>query len=298
MKIYDGIMGLVVADAVGVPFEFKKRDTFKADKMTGYGTYNQPPGTWSDDSSLTLATVASMGRKGKIDPADIMNNFFLWLDDGAYTPYGKVFDVGGSTRKAISRYANGVEPLNCGGKTRMDNGNGALMRILPLAFIPHTAQDILKVGKLTHAHEISQTACRLYVHLAGKLIEGTPIKEAICSLAYLPPVTQMKEFERIAYIGELNRDEIKSSGYVVDTLEAALWCLWATNTYKDCVLTAVNLGEDTDTVAAVAGGLAGIVYGCGGKNGIPTRWINQIARKEWIQMLCDNFESKFSKHST
>lgn len=298
MKIYDGIMGLVVADAVGVPFEFKKRDTFKADKMTGYGTYNQPPGTWSDDSSLTLATVASMGRKGKIDPADIMNNFFLWLDDGAYTPYGKVFDVGGSTRKAISRYANGVEPLNCGGKTRMDNGNGALMRILPLAFVPHTAQDILKVGKLTHAHEISQTACHLYVHLAYKLIEGTSIKEAICSLAYLPPVAHMKEFERIAYIGELNRDEIKSSGYVVDTLEAALWCLWATSTYEDCVLTAVNLGEDTDTVAAVAGGLAGIVYGCGGKSGIPTRWINQIARKEWIQMLCDNFESKFSKHST
>lgn len=180
----------------------------------------------------------------------------------------------------------------------MDNGNGALMRILPLAFIPHTAQDILKVGKLTHAHEISQTACRLYVHLAGKLIEGTPIKEAICSLAYLPPVAHMKEFERIAYIGELNRDEIKSSGYVVDTLEAALWCLWTTSTYEDCVLTAVNLGEDTDTVAAVAGGLSGIVYGCGGKNGIPTRWINQIARKEWIQMLCDNFESKFSKHST
>ena len=147
MKIYDGIMGLVVADAVGVPFEFKKRDTFKADKMTGYGTYNQPPGTWSDDSSLTLATVASMGRTGKIDPADIMDNFFMWLDDGAYTPYGKVFDVGGSTRKAISRYANGIEPLNCGGKTRMDNGNGALMRILPLAFVPHTAQDILKVGK-------------------------------------------------------------------------------------------------------------------------------------------------------
>ena len=186
MKIYDGIMGLVVADAVGVPFEFKKRDTFKADKMTGYGTYNQPPGTWSDDSSLTLATVASMGRKGKIDPADIMNNFFLWLDDGAYTPYGKVFDVGGSTRKAISRYANGVEPLNCGGKTRMDNGNGALMRILPLAFIPHTAQDILKVGKLTHAHEISQTACRLYVHLAGKLIEGTPIKAVSYTHLTLP----------------------------------------------------------------------------------------------------------------
>ena len=146
----------------------------------------------------------------------------------------------------------------------MDNGNGALMRILPLAFIPHTTPDILNVSKLTHAHEISQTACSLYIYIAGKLIEGTPIKEAICSLAYLRPVTQMEEFKRIAYIGELNRDEIRSSGYMVDTLEAALWCLWVTNAYKDCVLTAVNLGEDTDTVAAMTGRLAGIVYGCGG----------------------------------
>ena len=295
MKVYDGIIGLVVGDALGVPFEFKKRDTFKAEKMTGYGTYNQPPGTWSDDSSLTLATVASIGGTGKIDLADIMDNFIMWLNDGAYTPYGSVFDVGRSTRKAIFRYASGVEPLKCGGQTYMDNGNGALMRILPLAFIPHTTQDILNVSKLTHAHEISQTACSLYIYIAGKLIEGTSIKEAICSLAYLQPVMQMEEFKRIAYIGELNRDEIRSSGYVVDTLEAALWCLWVTNTYKDCVLTAVNLGVDTDTVAAVAGGLAGIVYGCGGKSGIPTCWINQIARKEWIQSLCDNFESKFSK---
>lgn len=295
MKVYDGIIGLVVGDALGVPFEFKKRDTFKAEKMTGYGTYNQPPGTWSDDSSLTLATVASIGGTGKIDLADIMDNFIMWLNDGAYTPYGSVFDVGRSTRKAIFRYANGVEPLKCGGQTYMDNGNGALMRILPLAFIPHTTQDILNVSKLTHAHEISQTACSLYIYIAGKLIEGTSIKEAICSLAYLQPVMQMEEFKRIAYIGELNRDEIRSSGYVVDTLEAALWCLWVTNTYKDCVLTAVNLGGDTDTVAAVTGGLAGIVYGCGGKSGIPTCWINQIARKEWIQSLCDNFESKFSK---
>ncbi len=293
MKVYNGIIGLVVGDALGVPFELKKRDTFKAEKMIGYGIYHQPPGTWSDDSSLTLATVASIGRTGKIDPSDIMKHFFMWLNDGAYTPYGSVFDIGGTTRKAICKYALGIEPLKCGGENRMDNGNGALMRILPLAFIPHTIQDILNVGKLTHAHEISQTACRLYIYLAGKLIEGTPIKEAICSLAYLQPVTQMEEFKRIAYIGKLNRDKIRSSGYVIDTLEAALWCLWVTNAYKDCVLTAVNLGGDTDTVAAVAGGLAGIVYGCGGKNGIPTRWINQIARKEWIQSLCTNFENKF-----
>lgn len=303
MKIYDGIMGLVVADAVGVPFEFKKRDTFKADKMTGYGTYNQPPGTWSDDSSLTLATVASMGRTGKVDPADIMNNFFLWLDDGAYTPYGKVFDVGGSTRKAISRYANGVEPLNCGGKTRMDNGNGALMRILPVAMLPdypEKEQELLSVTHLTHAHFISDFACRIYVAVVENLMNGMEKEEAITAgiqkfKEQIENVSMLAEFGKLLDLEWLERTFVRSSGYVVDTLEAALWCFLNTNTYRDCVLTAVNLGEDTDTVAAVAGGLSGIVYGCGGKNGIPTRWINQIARREWIQMLCDNFESKFSK---
>lgn len=104
-----------------------------------------------------------------------------------------------------------------------------------------------------------------------------------------------EEFKRLAYIGELNRDEVRSSGYVVDTLEAALWCLWHTNTYRDCVLLAVNLGEDTDTVAAVAGGLAGILYGCGSESGIPDEWISQIACKDWIKELCSKFESSLSK---
>lgn len=304
-KIYDGIMGLVVGDALGVPVEFRKRDSYSVKEMMGHGTYNQPIGTWSDDSSLTLATVASMGRTGKIDPTDIMNNFFLWLDDGAYTPYGKVFDVGGSTRKAISRYANGTEPLKCGGKSLMDNGNGALMRILPVAMIPdntYKQPDIIKVAHLTHAHYISDSACLLYTSIVEGLMNENSKESAFegMIIKYRSNIENdymFSEYKRIPNIYNLKRNEVRSSGYVVDTLEAALWCFLTTSTYKDCVLTAVNLGEDTDTVAAVAGGLAGIVYGCGGKNGIPTRWINQIARKEWIQMLCDNFESKFSKHS-
>lgn len=254
-KFYNGIMGLAVGDALGVPVEFKKRDTYTVTDMTGYGTYNQPPGTWSDDSSMTLATLESIGRRGAIDPPDIMLNFSYWLNNGDFTPYGEVFDVGGATRKAIQRFNRGIAALHCGGKSVMDNGNGALMRILPVALVEHTSTNVKQVGQLTHAHEISQTACRLYVHLAHLLLEGTPLKNAICALAYLPPVAHMKEFGRISYIGELSPDEVKSTGYVVDTLEAALWCLWNTDSYRDCVLTAVNLGDDTDTVAAVAGAL-------------------------------------------
>lgn len=282
-KIYDGIMGLVVGDALGVPFEFKQRDTFKAVDMVGYGTYNQPAGTWSDDSSMTLATLESLGRCKRIDLSDIMRNFYRWYIAGDFTPNGYVFDVGNTTRTAIQRYKYGVQPIKCGGKGYMDNGNGSLMRILPLAFVEHSNSDILKVSALTHAHDISLFACFRYVEIAEKLISGAE-KQDVIESEYGFPV----DFDRIDKIGTLSRDEIKSSGYVVDTLEAALWCFMTTSSYRDCVLAAVNLGEDTDTVAAVAGGIAGIYYGVGGEKGIPQEWIEQIARKEWIKELCEN----------
>lgn len=202
-----------------------------------------------------------------------------------FTPYGKVFDVGGTTQRAINNFNNGVELLKCGLDTYKDNGNGSLMRILPLALIPSSMNDIDNVSSLTHAHEISKRACRLYVEIAIQLLKGIPIRHAI---AYWDVC--VNEFERIPKICKLNRDEIRSTGYVVDTLEAAIWCGYHTDSYRDCVLTAVNLGGDTDTIAAVARGLAGIIYGCGGGSGIPDEWIAQIARKDWISGLCDKFK--------
>lgn len=164
-KIYDAVMGLVVGDALGVPVEFKARDTFHVDDMIGYGTYNQPPGTWSDDSSLTLATMESIIRKGGIDPADMMWNFSRWLNHTAFTPHGKVFDVGGTTEAAIRRFNSGIEPLKCGLNHYKHNGNGSLMRILPLALFPSSMTDINNVSSLTHSHEISKRACRDHLWL-------------------------------------------------------------------------------------------------------------------------------------
>ena len=286
-KVFDGIIGLIVADALGVPYEFKKRGTFNAVDMVGFGTYNQPPGTWSDDSSMTLATLESIGRLGKIDPADIMDNFFMWLEHAAFTPYDEVFDVGGGTRRAITRYSNGVEMLECGGKSKMDNGNGSLMRILPLVFVPCSMVDINNVSSLTHAHEISLRACRLYIGIAEQLLKGRNLDSVLSTTGIF-----VKEFSRIPTLWKLSRDEINSSGYVVDTLEAALWCVLHGHDYKSTVLMAVNLGEDTDTVAAVAGGLAGIIYGA---DNIPVKWLANIPRIEWIRGLCDKVESSFSK---
>lgn len=298
-KFYNGIMGLVVGDALGVPVEFRKRDTYEVTDMIGFGTYNQKPGTWSDDSSLTLATVESMGRMGKVDPMDIMKNFLDWLEDGWFTPYGDVFDVGGATRRAITRFSKGTKPLDCGGKTRMDNGNGALMRILPVAMLPDNGDKqakIQNVAHLTHAHFISDFACMIYTAIVENLMKGSPNDVAVLAgiqryKEQLDNVSMLSEFGKLEQIEWLERTFVKSSGYVIDTLEAALWCFLNTETYRDCVLAAVNLGEDTDTVAAVAGGLAGIYYGIGGEAGIPESWIEQIARKDWIREICDRIES-------
>ena len=174
---------------------------------------------------------------------------------------------------------------NAAAKVSGDNGNGALMRILPLAFTDCRYQMVNAVSGLTHAHEISLEACRIYISVARKLLRGKPLANIVQTIKPELPV-----YARLPKLDTLQRDEIQSSGYVVDTLEAALWCNLKSNSYRECVLLAVNLGRDTDTVAAIAGGLAGIRYGIGGEKGIPEEWINQIARKEWIAELCEKFE--------
>lgn len=289
-NVYNGIIGLVVGDALGVPYEFRRRDSFKAVGMAGFGSHNQPAGTWSDDSSLTIATLESFGRLGRIDLNDIMRNFTSWLCRADFTATGKVFDIGVTTENAIRNFAYyHMSPRSCGGATERDNGNGSLMRILPLAFMPHDIYDVRNLSSLTHAHDTSVFACEFYLAVATELLAGVRCDIAVkraCEGANPP-------FQRLENIIELRRDEIKSSGYVVDTLEAALWCFLQSDNYRDCVLMAVNLGEDTDTVAAVAGGLAGIYYGVGGKKGIPEEWISKIARRDRIKELCDAFENKF-----
>lgn len=291
-KFYDAIMGFVVGDALGVPFEFRQRDTFKAEGMTGFGTYRQPPGTWSDDSSMTFATIESLKRSGGIDPIDLMHNFKNWFLFNQFTPHGIVFDIGLSTRNAILRFANGASVDKCGGRNELENGNGSLMRILPLAFLNCSLGDVAKVSSLTHGHIISIRACDIYISIAQGLIAGQGIREAIADRVR-PEYFLHEKFSRLKALEDLERDEIHSTGFVVHTLEAALWCLLKSDSYKECVLMAVNLGGDTDTIAAVAGGLAGILYGIGGEKGIPEEWIDQVARHEEIKTLCEGFEACF-----
>jgi len=258
------IWGLVTADALGVPYEFKRRDSFKVSEMIGYGTHNQPVGYWSDDSSMMLATLCSFIEKSEIDYTDIMTRFLEWRNDGEYSPGGICFDIGMAVNRALDRFEMGYAPLKCGGKKTYDNGNGSLMRILPIAFVPHTFRNVAELSAITHANEISVMGCRHYIQFAESLMQGMSKEAALASLSECSD-----EYENLKSISSLPRARISSSGYIVDSLKAAIWCFMNTESYRDCVITAVELGDDTDTVAAIAGGIAGIYYGIGGEYGIP-----------------------------
>lgn len=287
--VRDGILGLVLGDALGVPYEFKVRDTFRIRGLEGYGIHNQPAGTWSDDSSMTLATVDSLVVfGGSVNLDDIMDNFCRWYYFNEFTPHGGVFDIGGTTICSIYRYSDGENVDKCGMRDELDNGNGSIMRILPLAFVNASDKEIEEVSALTHGHEIAVQGCQLYVMIAKKLMEGKKpvdaIRESVLARSW------RKEYERIERIEKLKRKDIKSSGYVVSTLEAALWALVNSSSYLECVYKAINLGGDTDSIGAVAGGLAGIVYGVGGFKGIPKVMLRKLARIDYIESLCEDFE--------
>ena len=248
-RLRDAVYGLAIGDALGVPYEFKKRGSFECTGMAGgFGAHEQPKGTWSDDTSMTIATQRSIrDNDGRIDTDDIHNNFILWAADEEFTAGGEVFDIGIATGEALRT------GRPCTGE--YDNGNGSLMRILPLAFTDCTDEEIRAVSSITHGHEISMQACVIYVHVARRLLAGETIQEIIPDLIYDKP------FDRLSRIDQLTEDEIRSGGFVVDTLEASLWCLANNRDFRETVLAAVNLGKDTDTAGAVCGGLAGIVYG-------------------------------------
>lgn len=306
-KIQDAIMGHCVGDALGVPAEFMSREHLMVHpitEMVGAGTHRQPPGTWSDDTSLTLCLLDSLSTG--LDYKDIMKKFQSWIEDDAYTARGTVFDVGIATRNAITRFTVGKPPILCGSSSEYDNGNGSLMRILPLVFYieakfglenmfkKEPLSIIHRVSCLTHGHKRSQMACGFYLAIAAELIKGENIETAIrhgadnAHDAYSSMdgyCDELKHFDRIVdhNLKRVSMRYINSTAYVIDTLEAALWCLLTTRTYKDCVVNAVNLGGDSDTIAAVAGGLAGLYYGY---ENIPEEWLSKIAKADEIIMLC------------
>ena len=308
----NGVMGVVVGDALGCPVQFESRREVAGHPVTGmrgYGTFNLPEGSWTDDSSLTLALLESIGRLSRIDLDDIMENFMKWLYDGGFTPYGYSYDVGRGTMQAIGRYKRNRKAQKCGGEEEWNNGNGSLMRILPACIYSSkklrggefserdAVLTVHATGGLTHAHIRSNIACGLYFFMTDQVLnaEGSLRERLQAGLArgfefyeaFLADKDNLRLYDRLQDLDAFAAvpvERIKSSGYVVDTLEAAVWSLITTESFEQALLKAVNLGDDTDTVGAVTGGLAGLYYGC---DRIPGEWLAAIKKREWIEGLCE-----------
>jgi ribA/ribD-fused uncharacterized protein len=309
--IHSAIFGLVVGDALGVPVEFKSRDflkRFPVTDMQEYGSHGQPLGTWSDDSSLTLCLAESLCNG--YDLNDISQKFLKWFNAEIWTPHGKVFDIGIATTASIKMIKHGADPVLCGGASEMDNGNGSLMRILPLLFYLQDEKDLKvvfqrvnEVSSITHAHFRSVFACFIYIVYGLELLKGNDKREAYFNAQFkLKNFIADNDFEQkeidlfkrilIDDISTVTENEIYSSGYVLHSLEASLWCILTTESYQAAVLKAVNLGEDTDTTGAITGALAGLIYGF---ESIPKKWLSAIVKKIEIEKLCAKMNTTFMK---
>jgi len=314
-EILGGVCGLALGDALGVPFEFMQREQVKKydlSRMYEYGTHKQPMGTFSDDTSMVLATMDAMcGNLGSMNR--VMDNFIDWLDRGKYTANGDVFDVGGTTLRAIERYRTGEALALCGEDDEYSNGNGSLMRMLPVVYYvwvhrglkvdADTVNIISMYSGLTHAHEVSKVCCVYYVYIALYILaegaklglrraieNGIKAVENYYNSAGYNPILGIRGIDSLMEIFKLDEEDIKSSGYVIDTLEASLWSLYHATGFKSAVAGAVSLGGDTDTVGAVTGSLAGVYYGF---SNLPVDWMQELRNKELIYGICDKFYEKY-----
>ena len=296
----DILYGFCVGDALGVPVEFQSRELLKSNpvtKMGSGGVHDQGIGVWSDDSSLTFCLAEAIIEG--YDIHNLANKFIKWKDEGYWTATGEVFDIGNTTSQSIINLSNGIYPTLAGGVDEIDNGNGSLMRILPLVILTKNLSienrfDLVKeVSSITHAHNRSVISCFYYLEFALQIMEGKDkfdiyenLKISVSEFLNANAISkdEIIHFDRLlnGNINELVENEIQSGGYVIHTLEASIWCLLTTNNYEDAVLKAVNLGDDTDTTGAVAGGLAGLIYGF---ESIPASWVIQVKKRDEIDQL-------------
>lgn len=306
----DLLLGVAMGDAIGVPIEFMSRSHLDVHPMTdiiGWGTHEQPPGTFSDDTSLTLCLAESMSEG--LDIEQLGKKMCDWYRKGYWSADGDVFDIGIGTRIALQKILNGSPAVLAGGNTDMDNGNGSLMRIAPLtldkAYLDRVLlwNTIQAVSSITHRHVRSHIAGFIWVVFLQELMECMDKQKAYVKTksivnAFFDHHTieprERKLFSRVleSDIQQVDRSEINSGGYVLETLEAAFWCFLNTRTFQEAILISVNLGRDTDTTAAVAGAAAGLYYG---HEQIPSHWLNALMRRKDIDALAEKLHIKMSK---
>ncbi len=277
------LVGLAVGDALGTTLEFSRRDAHSpVIDIVGGGPFRLKPGEWTDDTSMALCLADSLLANSGLEERDLLDRFVRWWRQGENSVNGRCFDIGGTTSQALSHYVRHGQPIGVGPDDRYLAGNGSLMRLAPVAIF--AAPDMGAATRLaerqsltTHANRVAAEACGLFAAMLVEAMVGHGKHEVLRTRS-----AAHADLEEVA-AGTWRhkpREAISSSGYVVHTLEAALWCVARTSNFADALVLAVNLGDDSDTVGAVTGQLAGALYG---QSGIPARWLDVLAWREEIE---------------
>ncbi len=284
-RLAGAVWGHLVGDAMGVPYEFTSAQTIKSVEWGHRGTHGQPAGTWSDDGGLMLALLDSLLERG-FDLHDQGQRALRWAKKSAYMP-GRVFDIGITTSQALRRIDEGIAAHESGLSGERHNGNGSLMRILPIALVYRDApvevivERAMASSALTHAHPRAQVACAVYCVLARELLNSERPEDALGEA-----LSAARKVLRPAHLTELSLlqgfSARSGSGYVLDTF----WCAWdafaGSGSYSETIIRAIRYGNDTDTTAAVAGGLGGIYWGT---EGMPREWLDGMRGKDIVEPL-------------
>ena len=290
------LLGLAVADALGTTLEFKEPGTFEPiEEMEGGGPFGLSVGQWTDDTSMALCLAESLIHTAVFDPTDQMSRYRSWYLSGYMSSTGRCFDIGNTVRRALCEFERTREPF-CGATDLISAGNGSIMRLAPVplrwAYLPVEAiERSADSSRTTHGTRLAVDGCRYLAALIVGAVRGTD-KAVLLSCRYSPAPDYWaqrplaKEIDEIASGSFKGRQPptIKSTGYVVDTLEAALWAFHNSNSFEDGARKAVNLGGDADTCGAVYGQLAGAFYG---EQGIPQRWREVLSQRALIESLAD-----------
>lgn len=281
------LLGLACGDAVGTTLEFKPRGSFEPlTDMVGGGPFELQPGQWTDDTSMAMCLAESLVRCEVFDPRDQMNRYANWYQHGYWSSTGSCFDIGVATRAALHTFLVSGQAL-AGNPDPASAGNGSIMRLAPVVLrYAGTAelQDMAVLSsRTTHAALECLDACRLLAVAIERALQGQ-CKAAVLDLRAVEVTGDRLRAIAAGHYRDLPRERIRGSGYVVDSLEAALWCVAHHDTFADMVLAAANLGDDADTTAAVVGQLAGALLG---EDGIPVAWRERVQEREAIQALAD-----------
>jgi len=289
------LLGLACGDAIGASNEFMARGSFSPlSGMTGGGPFGLKAGEWTDDTSMALCLATSLVECDGFDAHDQMKRYLDWYENGTMSSTGKCFDIGNTTRDALFRFRQSGEPFS-GSTDPYSAGNGSLMRLAPvvLKFFPDrdtTLHYCAESSRTTHGAEECLDACRLFGDMLLRALSAESKDRTLAGTS-----SMMIRSHKLADIArgtyrDKRMDEIRGTGYVVESLEAALWCFWKTNSFEEAILAAANLGDDADTTAAICGQIAGAFYG---ESDIPSDWLEKVVMVEEIGSLAERLAAIF-----